>query len=114
MEIAGIGFMLVGLLFFLATVTGVHRFPDFYTRMHGAAKGDTLSSMLFIIGIILLSFEHFDATGFVRFSKLVFIIVFLFIASPAASHALISAGYVSGMRPWQSRSDTPEEGGETE
>ncbi len=32
-------FMILGLVFFLGTVLGVHRFPDCYTRMHGAAKG---------------------------------------------------------------------------
>lgn len=100
---AGLCFMVLGLLFFLGTVLGVHRFPDCYTRMHGAAKGDTLSSILFITGIILVSFDHFGVADAVRTAKLLFIIVFLFVASPAASHALVAAGYAIGLKPWQRR-----------
>ncbi|HIB66609.1 MAG TPA: sodium:proton antiporter [Phycisphaerales bacterium] len=103
MIVAGLCFMVLGLLFFLGTVLGVHRFPDCYTRMHGAAKGDTLSSILFITGIILVSFEHFGVADAVRTAKLLFIIVFLFVASPAASHALVAAGYANGLKPWQRR-----------
>ena len=100
---AGLFFMGLGLLFFLGTVLGVHRFPDCYTRMHGAAKGDTLSSILFITGIILVSFDHFGVEAMVRTAKLLFIIVFLFVASPAASHALVAAGFANGLKPWQRR-----------
>lgn len=99
----GLALMVIGLLFFLGTVMGVHRFPDFYTRMHGASKGDTLSSVFFVLGIILVSFHHFDIPALVRTAKLSFIIVYLFIASPAASHALIAAGFSTGHRPWQRR-----------
>ena len=102
-EIGGLSLVALGLLFFFGTVLGVHRFPDFYTRMHGAAKGDTLSSLLMILGILLISIKHFDVVTSVRAAKLFFIILFLFIASPAAAHALISAGYRKGVQPWQQR-----------
>lgn len=106
---AGYCFMILGLVFFLGTVLGVHRFPDCYTRMHGAAKGDTLSSILFIFGIILVALHHdhhhFEVASFVRTAKLLFIIVFLFIASPAASHALVAAGFARGISHWQRRDD---------
>lgn len=108
MIIVGLVFMTLGLLFFLGTVLGVHRFPDCYTRMHGAAKGDTLSSILFIVGIILVGFDHFGVASVVRSAKLLFIIAFLFIASPAASHALVAAGYSQGLEPWRRRQTEPE------
>ena len=103
MTSAGLFLMVLGLLFFFGTVLGVHRFPDCYTRMHGAAKGDTLSSILFIAGIILVSFHHFEVASVVRTSKLLFIVAFLFIASPAAAHALVAAGYSLGIAPWKRR-----------
>jgi len=93
--------MATGLVFFLGTVLGVHRFPDCYTRMHGAAKGDTLSSILFILGILLVSIDGFGIETMVRTAKLWFIIFFLFIASPAASHALVAAGFRRGVVPWK-------------
>jgi multicomponent Na+:H+ antiporter subunit G len=100
---AGLTLMGLGLIFFLGTVLGVHRFPDCYTRMHGAAKGDTLSSILFILGIILVSFEGFEIETFVRSAKLLFIVAFLFVASPAAAHALVAAGFQRGVEPWKRR-----------
>ena len=35
---------------FLGSAVGMVRFPDFYTRMHAAGKGDTLSTMLMLLG----------------------------------------------------------------
>jgi len=110
----GCGFMVLGLLFFLGTVLGVHRFPDCYTRMHGAAKGDTLSSVLFIFGIMFVSMDHVHLdVALIRMFKLLFIIAFIFVASPAASHALVAAGFSIGVTPWQQRkadSEQSEEG----
>ena len=40
-----------GLIFFFATTVGLLRFPDFYSRMHAAGKGDTLSSLLMLAGL---------------------------------------------------------------
>ncbi|MBT3785210.1 sodium:proton antiporter, partial [bacterium] len=37
--------VLSGLFFFFGTSVGLLRFPGFYTRMHAAGKGDTLSSV---------------------------------------------------------------------
>jgi multicomponent Na+:H+ antiporter subunit G len=99
----------LGLVFFLGTVLGVHRFPDCYTRMHGAAKGDTLSSVLFIFGILLVSFEHADLAFLIRSLKLLFIVAFIFVASPAASHALVAAGFSVGVEPWQRRDKESDE-----
>ncbi len=42
--------MVLGLFFFLGTGVGLLRFPDFYSRMHAAGKGDTLSSILLLTG----------------------------------------------------------------
>ena len=44
--------IVVGLVFFLGTSIGLLRFPDFYTRMHAAGKGDTLSTVLILAGCI--------------------------------------------------------------
>ena len=43
LEAFAILFILVGLVFFFGCVVGLIRFPDLYTRMHAAGKGDTLS-----------------------------------------------------------------------
>ena len=43
----------LGIFFFLGAVVGLLRFPDFYTRMHAAGKGDTLSTLLILGGFIV-------------------------------------------------------------
>jgi len=49
MDTISVLLMSAGFFFFFATAVGILRFPDFYCRMHAAGKGDTLSSMLFVI-----------------------------------------------------------------
>jgi multicomponent Na+:H+ antiporter subunit G len=102
LEWAGIALMTMGLIFFFGTVAGVHRFPDFYSRMHGAAKGDTLSTMLFVAGILFITADLSHIEGYVRAAKLGLLIGFLFLTSPTASHLLLQAAFVKGLEPWQS------------
>jgi len=90
-----------GLLFFFATTVGLLRFPDFYSRMHAAGKGDTLSSLLMLMGLALYEFHEIDLTTFLVGFKILLITVFIFMASPTATHAITDAGYESGVRPWQ-------------
>ena len=89
-----------GLVFFLGAAVGLVRFPDFYTRMHAAGKGDTLSSLLVILGFALHEFRHFDGSGdVIVFLKLLAICGFIMLTSPTATHALMDAGYEDGIEP---------------
>ncbi|MGE0493974.1 MAG: monovalent cation/H(+) antiporter subunit G [Vulcanimicrobiota bacterium] len=103
-----IAFLAGGLLFFLGTVLGVMRLPDFYTRMHGAAKGDTLSSMLLLSAFAIHALRHIDVGEVLLCLKFLFIVAFVFVASPTASHALIEAGYQAGFTPWVRQSAAEE------
>ena len=72
---------------------GIHRFPDFYSRLHAVGIADTLSAILILLGLGLqagLSLAAF---------KLTLIFVFLFFTSPTASHALSNAALHSGLKP---------------
>ena len=78
---------------------GIHRFPDFYSRLHAVGIADTLSAILILLGLVLqagLSLAAF---------KLILIFVLLFITSPTASHALASAALHSGLKPNLSSKD---------
>ncbi len=92
----------VGLLFFLGAIVGIIRFPDFYTRMHAAGKGDTLSSLLILAGLGLLMFRNthgFPLPELLVFLKILGIGAFIMITSPASTHALMQAGYEEGVEP---------------
>lgn len=107
MNIVVILLIVTGLVFFFATTIGMLRFPDFYSRMHAAGKGDTLSSLLMLGGLVLYEFHDFNLATILVGGKILLIAVFIFMASPTATHAITDAGFESGVKPWQK--DTTEE-----
>jgi multicomponent Na+:H+ antiporter subunit G len=93
--------MLIGLFFFMTATIGFLRFPDFYTRMHATAKGDTLGTLLFVVGLALYTLHHgLHWLGIVQSVKLISIAVFWFLASPTATHALLKSALESDLVPW--------------
>ena len=100
MEYAAYFFIVVGQVFFLGTSIGLLRFPDFYTRMHAAGKGDTLSTVLILFGCIFAVFSQGDLT-FLLSLKILLIINFVFIGSPTATHAMMDVGDRAGAKPWK-------------
>jgi multicomponent Na+:H+ antiporter subunit G len=71
----------------------MHRFPDFYSRIHAASTSDTLCAVLILLGLGLqtgLSLASF---------KLFLIFGFLFFTSPTATHALANAALHGGLKP---------------
>ena len=106
MTIVVIVLILTGLLFFFATTVGILRFPDFYARMHAAGKGDTLSSLLMLLPLALYNFHEMDMANLLVALKILLVGVFIFMASPTATHAIIDAGYEAGIKPWTKK---PEE-----
>jgi multicomponent Na+:H+ antiporter subunit G len=101
-DIIAYSFIGLGLLFFAASVVGVLRFPDFYTRMHAAGKGDTLSTILVVMGVALkyMHGHDWDFSSILVGGKLLAIIVFILIASPTSTHVLMRAGYEAGYHPF--------------
>ena len=94
-------FMIGGLFFFTTAAIGFLRLPDFYTRMHATAKGDTLGTLLFVIGLALYTLHHgFHWFSIVNSIKLISIAVFWFLASPTATHALLRSALESDLVPW--------------
>ena len=101
MNIIVIILIVAGLGFFFATTLGLLRFPDFYSRMHAAGKGDTLSSLLMLGGVALYEFHEINLATLLVGCKIMLIVVFIFMASPTATHAITDAGFESGVKPWQ-------------
>jgi multicomponent Na+:H+ antiporter subunit G len=105
-DLLAVFFLSAGILFFIGTIVGLNRFPDFYTRMHAAAKSDTLSTFLILIGFAIYNLDELTVSSLLVSIKLVFISVFVCITGPAASHALIDAGYEAGLMPWRKPKET--------
>ena len=100
MDIVVIMLTVIGLFSFFATTVGLLRFPDFYSRMHAAGKGDTLSSLLMLLALALYNFHEINLANLLVAIKILSIFVFIFMASPTATHAITDAAFESGVKPW--------------
>ena len=101
LEIIGCVMVAIGTLFFLGTAVGVLRFPDFYTRMHAAGKGDTLSTILILGGVVLFHLGDLSLADILLCLKILSIVLFILITSPTSTHAIMQAGYDYGLKPWK-------------
>ena len=116
LEILCIVLILAGLVFYLGAAVGILRFPDFYTRMHAAGKGDTLSTLLIVGGFALCHMDEvIYALGtkewyqpMLLIVKMLGICVFIMVTSPTSTHALIDAGYEDGIEPEVERDELQE------
>ncbi|MEK6198187.1 MAG: monovalent cation/H(+) antiporter subunit G [Desulfobacterales bacterium] len=100
MDIVIIMLTVIGLFSFFATTVGLLRFPDFYSRMHAAGKGDTLASLLMLLALALYNFHEVNLANLLVAIKILLIAVFIFMASPTATHAITDAAFESGVKPW--------------
>lgn len=91
----------LGLFFFLAGTIGILRLPDFYTRLHAAGKCDSLAAVLIITGVALLVLQDFSFGSLLVALKILLIAVFVFVASPTATHAITEAALMLGVKPWE-------------
>ncbi len=83
--------MILGTFLTVVACVGLLRFPDVYCRMHAAGKAGTLGVSLLILAPMLY-FVSSEAWVFVRGA---FAIYFQFLTTPAATHILARASYVS-------------------
>ena len=98
-----------GVLFFGGVVVGLVRFPDFYTRIHAAAKGDTFSELLVLLGLAIYHLHDFSYQDVLISLKIMLILVFVFVTSPTGAHAIMDAGYTIGPKPWVKPEDHEKE-----
>lgn len=94
MKALAVVFLLGGFFFTAVAAIGVIRFPDFYTRLHAAGKGDTLGIALSILGLAV--WHGFNLVSL----KMCLIVLFIFFANPIGTHVLCRAAYKTGIRPW--------------
>ena len=92
-----------GLFFCLVGSIGMIRLPDFYSRLHSAGIIDTMGLLLSMSGLALLILNEFNLGNFLSAIKIILIIVFIFLTSPTATHAIVDAGIRAGLRPWEKK-----------
>lgn len=93
----------LGILFFIGGAVGIVRFPDFYTRMHAAGKGDTMSMFTIFLGLAVYQLKDPTLAHILVAMKILFISLFIMMTSPTSTHALIKAGFEEGLKIWTRR-----------
>lgn len=101
--------LMVGVLFFAGTAVGMLRFPDLFTRIHAASKGDTLSSFFLLGACALYNAQDLELHHVLVSLKMLFILVFICLASPTAAHVITNAALLSGAQPWTKETRKPKE-----
>lgn len=84
--------LVAGSFFCVVGGVGMLRMPDFYTRGHSAGLTDTAGAGLILLGLM------FQAGLSLVTVKLVMVLLFLYITTPTATHALAKAAYAGGVR----------------
>ena len=100
MNILVVVLLICGLIFFTGGSIGIIRMPDFYTRLHPAGKLDTAGQFFTMSAIALFLLQDFNLHNFLTAVKIVLIVIFVFITSPTATHAIVDAGVRAGLSPW--------------
>ena len=101
LSLAAMALITLGILVFAFGILGILRFPDFYTRMHAAGKSDSLGAILVIFGFALYNLHALTLGNVLVSIKMLFIALFIFVASPTATHAIVQTALVLGAEPWK-------------
>ncbi|NPV05819.1 MAG: monovalent cation/H(+) antiporter subunit G [Syntrophaceae bacterium] len=96
-----------GILVLACGVIGILRLPDFYTRMHAAGKTDSLGAVLIVLGFALYNGQSLAPADLLVSVKILFIAVFIFVASPTATHAIMQTAIALGVKPWSRKEEKP-------
>ena len=87
-------FLALGSFLLFTGGLGLLRFPDFFTRIHATGVCETMGAGFILVGLMLIA-----GIGIVTF-KLIFILLFLLITCPTASHTLSKSAEHGGLKPY--------------
>lgn len=94
-ETLGIIIIGIGVVFNLFGCIGLLRLPDIYNRLQAATKCVTLGTCGILLGVFVYS--GLNAVGI----KALVGIVFIFLTSPTAAHALARGAHIFGIKLWE-------------
>jgi len=93
LDVASWVLILGGSFFAVTGGIGVLRLPDVYTRLHASGMTDTMGAGLILAGLMLQA-----GLGLITV-KLVLVLLFLWLTSPVATHAVARAALHEGVEP---------------
>lgn len=89
--------LLIGMAFCIASIVGMIRMPDYYSRCHASGNSETLGLMFPCIGLMI-------SCGLSLMTlKLLLLFVIVFINNPMGTHVLGREAYLNGHPIWTKR-----------
>ncbi|HAZ27156.1 TPA: cation:proton antiporter [Candidatus Acetothermia bacterium] len=101
----------IGVAFSALGAVALLRFPDVYTRIHGATKCTTFGSIFLILAVVVYGLVQGGGAGGTMVIRAFLALVFLLLTNPTGSHALARAAHRSGIKPFWAVVDRLEESG---
>jgi multicomponent Na+:H+ antiporter subunit G len=95
----GLIVIFIGSIISVIGALGLIRFPDIYTRSHAQTAINVGGTCLILLGASLETFLSIYSV------KSILLIIFIFLTSPAATHAIARAAYISGVKPRKLQED---------
>jgi len=96
-------FLIIGIGFNGLGSFALIRFPDVYTRLHGATKATTFGSIFTSLGVIIYGFAKWGLSNDPKFGVLSFhaivALIALLVTNPTGAHAIARAAHKSGILP---------------
>jgi len=113
-------FLAINVTFNILGSIALIRFPDVYTRLHGATKCTTFGTIFAVFAVITHALYRLHVTGDAKYLQMAvhsFVaLVALLLTNPVGAHAIAKAAHLSGVKPARAVIDAYEEklGGEEE
>ena len=89
----------IGMVFQTLGSLALHRFPDVYTRLHGATKCTTFGSIFIYLGVIVYAISFEDSLGIQLAIHTIVAMILILITNPTGAHAITRAAHKSGVMP---------------
>ncbi|WP_258083554.1 monovalent cation/H(+) antiporter subunit G [Thermococcus thermotolerans] len=106
-------FLGINIIFNLLGSLSLHRFPDVYTRLHGATKCTTFGTIFAVLAVVVHAAYQLHLTGDPKYLQMALhslvALVALLLTNPTGAHAIAKAAHLSGYKPAKAVIDAYEE-----
>ena len=96
-------FLGINIIFNLLGSLSLHRFPDVYTRLHGATKCTTFGTIFAVLAVVVHAAYQLHLTGDPKYLQMalhsIVALVALLLTNPTGAHAIAKAAHLSGYKP---------------
>ncbi|NJE30022.1 cation:proton antiporter [Thermococcus sp. 18S1] len=96
-------FLTINIVFNLLGSFSLHRFPDVYTRLHGATKCTTFGTIFAVLAVVVHAAYQLHLTGDPKYLQMALhslvALIALLLTNPTGAHAIAKAAHLSGYKP---------------